>query len=145
MLSTESDARIVRENSNDLKDLHRFDKSGKTITRLTDEQSHQQDRDQLKFDSRDKDDETAARTTSLEAKTVVEDDEAMTEKGLADSEASLESAEQNCAHLAQDHEATMAGRAEELKVIVEAKKVLMGTTSETNVKRQTTQLRLIKC
>ena len=29
----------------------------------------------------------------------------------------------------------MAGQAEELKVIVEAKKVLMGTTSETNVKK----------
>ena len=79
--------------------------------------------------------------TSLEAKTVVEDDEAMTEKGLADSKASFESAEPNCTQLAQEHEATVAGRAEELKVIVEAKKVLMGTTSETVV---TKELRLIK-
>ena len=31
MLSTEIDARIVRENSNDLEDLHRFDKSGKRL------------------------------------------------------------------------------------------------------------------
>ena len=122
MLSTESDASIVQENSNDLEDLHRFDKSGKTITRLTDEQSHQQDRDQLKFDNRDKDDETSARTTSLEAKTVVEDGEAMTEKGLADSKASFESAEHNCAQVTQDREATVAGQAEELKVIVETKK-----------------------
>ena len=42
MLSTESDAGIVRENSNDLEDLQRFDKSGKTITRLGDEQSQLQ-------------------------------------------------------------------------------------------------------
>ena len=69
----------------------------------------------------------------------------MTEKKLADSKASFESAEPNCTQLAQDHEATVAGRAEELKVIVEAKKVLMGTTSETSVKRQTKELRLIKC
>ena len=47
--------------------------------------------------------------------------------------------------MAQDREATVAGQAEELKVIVEAKKVLMGTTSETSVKRQTKELRLIKC
>ena len=33
MLSTEIDARIMREKSNDLEDLHRFDKSRKTITR----------------------------------------------------------------------------------------------------------------
>ena len=69
----------------------------------------------------------------------------MTEKGLADSKASSESAEPNCTQLAQKHEATVAGRAEELKVIEEAKKVLMGTTSETSVKRQTKELRLIKC
>ena len=59
----------------------------------------------------------------------------MTEKGLADSKASFESTEPNCTQLAQEHEATVAGRAEELKVIVEAKEVLMGTTSETNVKK----------
>ena len=62
-----------------------------------------------------------------------ESDVVMTEKGLADSKASFESAEPNCTQLAQEHEATVAGRAEELKVIEEAKKVLMGTTSETNV------------
>ena len=57
----------------------------------------------------------------------------MTEKKLADSKASFESAEPNCTQLAQEHEATVAGRAEALKVIEEARKVLMGTTSETNV------------
>ena len=89
--------------------------------------------DQLKFDNKDKDDETSAKTASLEARAVVESDVVMTEKGLADSKASFESAEPNCTQLAQEHEATVAGRAEELKVIEEAKKVLMGTTSETNV------------
>ena len=49
-----------------------------------------------------------------------ESDVVMTEKGLADSKASFESAELNCTQLAQDREATVAGRAEELKVIVEA-------------------------
>ena len=78
-------------------------------------------------------DETSAKTASLEARAVVESDVVMTEKGLADSKASFESAEPNCTQLAQEHEATVAGRAEELKVIEEAKKVLMGTTSETNV------------
>merc|ERR1712048_625191 len=85
--------------------------------------------DQLKFDNKDKDDETAAKTASLEAKAVAEGDLAMTEKGLADSKASLESAKQNCVQVAQDHEATVAGRAEELKAIAEAKKVLTDTIS----------------
>merc|ERR1719464_1132291 len=53
----------------------------------------------------------------------------MTEKQLADGEAALEIAEQSCAQVAQDHEATVAGRAEELKAIAEAKKVLTETTA----------------
>ena len=57
--------------------------------------------DQLKFDNKDKDDETAAKTASLEAKAVAEGDLTKTEKGLADSKASLESASQNCMQVAQ--------------------------------------------
>merc|ERR1719266_2712064 len=59
--------------------------------------------DQLKFDNKDKDDETAAKTASLEAKAVAEGDLAMTEKVLADAKAALESAKQNCAEVAEDH------------------------------------------
>merc|ERR1719221_127829 len=85
--------------------------------------------DQLKFDNKDKDDEIAAKTASLEAKAVAEGDLATTEKGLADSEAALESAKQNCMEVTQDHEATVAGRKEELAAISAAKKVLMDTSS----------------
>ena len=52
----------------------------------------------------------------------------MTQKGLADGKASLESANQNCMQVAQNHEATVAGRGEELKAIAKAKRVLMETT-----------------
>ena len=44
MLSTEIDAKIVRNNSNDLEYLdYRIHESGKTINRLGDEQSQLQD------------------------------------------------------------------------------------------------------
>ena len=62
--------------------------------------------DQLKFDNKDKDDETWAKIASLEARAVVENDVVMTEKKLADSKASFESAEPNCMQLSQDHEAS---------------------------------------
>ena len=64
--------------------------------------------DQLKFDNKDKDDETSAKTTSLEARAVVESDVVMTGKGLADSKASFESTEPNCTQLAEDHNETSA-------------------------------------
>ena len=51
--------------------------------------------DQLKFDNKNKDDETVAKTSALETKSVAEGDIAMTEKILAASKAALESAKQN--------------------------------------------------
>ena len=47
--------------------------------------------DQLKFDNKDEDDETVAKTAASEAKPVAEGDLAMTEKGLADSQTALKS------------------------------------------------------
>ena len=45
----------------------------------------------MKFDNKDEDDETVAKTAASEAKPVPEGDLAMTEKGLADSQTALKS------------------------------------------------------
>merc|ERR1711920_740961 len=63
------------------------------------------------------------------AKTSAEGDLAATKKDLADAEAALENANRDCMQVAADHEATVAGRAAELKTIADAKKILTDTTA----------------
>merc|ERR1719384_1249765 len=50
-------------------------------------------------------------------------------KDMADKKLALQTANSNCMTVAADHESTVAGRNEELKVLKEAKQVLLSTTS----------------
>merc|ERR1719471_828237 len=73
--------------------------------------------------------EKAGKAEAEEAKATAEGDLAMTVKDLANSQKDLATAHSGCMQVAADHEATVAGRTEELKTIAEAKKILTSTTS----------------
>merc|ERR1711972_1230707 len=85
--------------------------------------------DSIAADNKDLAEEKAAKAAAEEAKATAEGDLAGTNKDLADAEAALASANEDCMQVAADHEATVAGRTEELKTIAEAKKILTETTS----------------
>merc|ERR1719460_518535 len=63
-----------------------------------------------------------------ETKATAEGDLAMTVKGLAAANDALATCRKDCMQVASDHEATTRGRAEELSVIAEAKKILTSTS-----------------
>jgi len=85
--------------------------------------------DQIAADTKDMNDEKAAKSAAEEGKATAEGDLAGTEKNLKSSEDKLARANANCMTVAADHEATVAARNEELKVIAEAKKILVDTSS----------------
>merc|ERR1719336_467325 len=84
---------------------------------------------QIADDTRHMEDEKATRAAAEEAKATAEANLAATMKDLADSKAALKASNSGCMQVAADHEATVAGRKEELKTIAEAKKILTSTTS----------------
>merc|ERR1719214_227935 len=73
--------------------------------------------------------EKAAKASSEEVKGAAEGDLAVTIKALKTSEADLATANSDCMTTAADHEATVAAREEELKVIATAEKILKESTS----------------
>ena len=85
--------------------------------------------DQIAADNKDLDEEKAAKAAAVAAKATAEADLSATNKDLADAEAALASANQDCMQVAADHEATVNGRAAELKAIADAKNILTSTTS----------------
>merc|ERR1719468_646102 len=85
--------------------------------------------DQSAADTRDMDEEKAGKAGSEEAKATAERDLDMTSKDLASSRQQLATAQSTCLQVAADHEATVAGRKEELAVIQQAKKLLEETSS----------------
>merc|ERR1719229_1574984 len=85
--------------------------------------------DSIKADNKDMADEKAAKAAAESAKATAEGDLVATNKDLANTKFALKTANANCMTTAADHEATVAGRNEELKVLKEAKQVLMSTTS----------------
>merc|ERR1719387_1216857 len=85
--------------------------------------------DQMAADSKDLAEEKSSKASSEEGKAAAEGDLAGTIKGLKNSEASLATANGDCMTTAADHEATVAARTEELKVIATAKKILKESTS----------------
>merc|ERR1740121_3100251 len=74
-------------------------------------------------------DEKAGKAAAEEGKATAESDLEITSKDLANSKEELATAHATCMTTAADHEATMASRTEELKVIAEAKKILKETTN----------------
>jgi len=85
--------------------------------------------DQSAADTKDMNDEKAAKASASEAKATAESDLEMTSKDLASSKQQLATAHASCAQVAADHEATVAARKEELAVIAQARQVLQETSS----------------
>lgn len=114
-----------------LSDLRRAE----TNTRHNFEMLKQSLEDQAAADNKDMADEKAARAAAAQAKATAEGDLDMTSKDLASSKQQLATAHSSCLTVAANHEATVAARAEELRVIAEAKKMLSetvgGATSQT--------------
>merc|ERR1719405_283428 len=84
--------------------------------------------DQMAADNKDLADEKAAKASSEEGKASAEGDLSVTVKDLQNSESSLSTANTDCMTTAADHEATVAARTEELKVIATAEKILKEST-----------------
>merc|ERR1711920_916596 len=85
--------------------------------------------DQMAADTKDMNDEKAGRAAAEESKASSQSDLDMTNKELANSKKQLATAQSSCVKIAADHDATVAARNEELKVIAEALKILAETTS----------------
>merc|ERR1719270_1318607 len=85
--------------------------------------------DQVAANTRHMNDEKADRAAAAGVKTSSQSDLDMTNKELANSQEQLATCQATCVKVAADHDATVAARTEELKVIAEARKVLADTTS----------------
>mmetsp|Transcript_55691 Transcript_55691/g.145246 ORF Transcript_55691/g.145246 Transcript_55691/m.145246 type:complete len:703 (+) Transcript_55691:66-2174(+) len=85
--------------------------------------------DQVAADSKDMGEEKSGKAAAEEAKATAESDLETTNKDLANSKEQLATAHSSCMQTAADHEATVASRAEELKAIAEAKKILEETSA----------------
>merc|ERR1719221_1412242 len=84
--------------------------------------------DQIAYDTKSKEEEMAAKAATLEAKATAESDLAATEKDLADAQAALKESNEGCMTVAADHEASVAGRTQELAVLAEAEAALKNNT-----------------
>merc|ERR1719428_1139765 len=84
--------------------------------------------DQIAADTKDMNEEKAASEAAAEGKATAEGDLADTVKDLQNSESGLSTANTDCMTTAADHEATVAARNEELKVIATAEKILKDST-----------------
>merc|ERR1719510_1317440 len=80
-------------------------------------------------DTKDMEDERAAKAEAAEGKATAEGDLAETVKLLKNTKDALATASATCMQVAADHEATVKARNEELKAIATAKKILEDTTS----------------
>jgi len=85
--------------------------------------------DQMAADTKDMDDEKAARAEATEGKATAEGDLAETVKLLKNTQDDLATASATCMQVAADHQATVTARNEELKAIATAKDILEKTTS----------------
>merc|ERR1719367_357543 len=85
--------------------------------------------DQMAADTKDMEDEKAAKAEATEGKATAEGDLEETVKLLKNTKDALATASATCMQVAADHEATVKARNEELKAIATAKKILEDTTS----------------
>merc|ERR1719446_377580 len=85
--------------------------------------------DQMAADTKDMNEEKAGKEATEEGKATAEGDLATTVKELKAAEDELQTANTDCMSTAADHEATVAVRNEELKVIATAEKILKDSTS----------------
>merc|ERR1719326_2247383 len=85
--------------------------------------------DSIAADTKDMEDQKTFKSECEESKATAEGDLTGTVKDLAASEKALATAQSTCMTVAADHEATVRSRAEELKVIAEAKQIVKDATS----------------
>merc|ERR1719160_260402 len=85
--------------------------------------------DQMSADTKDMNEEKSAKEAAEEGKATTEGDLATTVKELKQGEEDLATANTDCMKTAADHEATVAARTEELKVIAKAESILKESTS----------------
>merc|ERR1712113_76859 len=85
--------------------------------------------DQMAADTKDMEDEKAAKAEAEEGKATAEGDLTETVKLLKNTKDDLATASATCMQVAADHEATVKARNEELKAIATAKKILEETTA----------------
>merc|ERR1719356_2257656 len=85
--------------------------------------------DQMAFDTKDMEDEKAAKAEAAEGKATAEGDLGETVKLLKNTKDELATASSTCMQVAADHEATVKSRNEELKAIATATKILKETTA----------------
>merc|ERR1719407_440948 len=85
--------------------------------------------DQIAADTKDMNEEKAGKEEAAEGKATAEGDLATTVKELKAAKEELNTANTDCMTTAADHEATVAARTEELKVIATAEKILKESTS----------------
>jgi len=85
--------------------------------------------DQIAADTKGMNEEKASKAEAEEGKAGAEGDLKTTTDELAAAEKKLAEANANCMTVAADHEATVASRDAELKVVAEAKKILVDTSS----------------
>merc|ERR1719331_2869074 len=86
-------------------------------------------KDQISADTSDMNSEKSASESATETKATAEGDLATTVKELKEATQALATANSDCMTTAVDHEATVAARNEELKVIATAEKILKDSTS----------------
>merc|ERR1712008_351461 len=84
---------------------------------------------QIAADGKDMKEEKTSKAEAEEGKAEAEGDLEVTTKELANADETLATAKSTCMKVGADHEMTMNARAEELKVMAEAKKILVETTS----------------
>jgi chromosome segregation ATPase len=85
--------------------------------------------DQMAADTKDMNEQKAAKAEADETKATAVGDLATTTKDLANAKDVLQTTGTTCMTVAADHEATVAGRNEELATIAKARKILMETSS----------------
>merc|ERR1719408_1069979 len=85
--------------------------------------------DQMSADTKDMNEQKSNTEAATEGKATAEGDLATTEKELGEAEQALATSNSDCMTTAADHEATVAARNEELKVIATAEKILKDSTS----------------
>merc|ERR1719359_2004985 len=90
--------------------------------------------DEISVDNKDLSESKTGLAGATEVKATAEGDLAVTQKDLADAQKVLGSMHQDCMTAATDHEAAVQGRAEELKALAEAKKIITSMTSGAEAK-----------
>merc|ERR550537_1363513 len=86
-------------------------------------------KDQMAADTKDLNEQKSAKEESESIKATAEGDLATTTESLTHAQSSLATSNGDCMTTAADHEATVAARNEELKVIATAEKILKDSTS----------------